>query len=148
MKKLIAAIFALAVLMGAVSAQDQKAAWTTDLAAAKQLAKKTNKILFVDFTGSDWCSACMIFKAEVLSKKAFLDYAKKNLILVEIDFPENKPQMPAQRKMNEALSRQYNIEGFPTVLLMDGNGEIIAQTGYREGGAEKYVEYLKSVLKK
>lgn len=148
MKRWIAAVFALAVLTGFASAKEQEATWTTNFAAAKQLAKKTNKIMFVEFTGSDWCSACMMFKAEILTKKPFLDYAKKHLILVEIDFPNNKPQMPAQRKFNEALAQQYEVEAFPTVLLINGDGKVLARLEYQEGGAEKYVEYIKDALKK
>ena len=145
MKKWIAALFAVTVLASVASADDQ---WMTDFAVAKQLAKKTNKVMFVDFTGSDWCIWCIRLKKEVLTQKPFLDYAKNNLILVEVDFPNNTPQMPAQRKLNESLAREYKVEGFPTILLMNGDGKVLAQLSYQKGGAEKYVEYIKDALKK
>ncbi|MCK5682332.1 thioredoxin family protein, partial [bacterium] len=32
--------------------------WQTDFAAAKAQAQKENKLLLIDFTGSDWCGWC------------------------------------------------------------------------------------------
>ena len=40
-------------------------AWTTDLPAAKDTAKKENKLILMDFTGSDWCPPCVALKKQV-----------------------------------------------------------------------------------
>ena len=88
------------------------------------------------------------FTAKVnLSQKAFQDYAAKNLILVKLDFPRKSAQSPAEKQQNEALAAKYKVRGYPTVLLMDGNGKVIGKTGYRRGGAESYVRHLKDLLK-
>ena len=65
--------------------------WGSDLAAAQARAKTSGKLVFIDFTGSDWCPPCMALHDNVLTQTEFLDYADKNLELVEIDFPRNKP---------------------------------------------------------
>ncbi len=148
MRKWFAALFALAVLTGYVSAKEQEGAWTTDFAAAKELAKKTGKVMFVNFTGSDWCGWCIRLKENVLTKKAFRNYAKDNLVLVEVDFPEKKPQMPVQQKANAALMRKYDVEGYPTILLLNGDGKELARLEYKDYSPEEYVEYIKSALKK
>ncbi len=148
MRKWIAALFVLAILTGYASAKEDGAVWTTNFTAAKELAKKTNKVMFVDFTGSDWCTWCMKLKENILTKKAFLDYAKNNLILVEVDFPNYKAQMPAQRKVNEALMQKYEVEGFPTILLLNGDGKELARLEYKDYSPEEYVEYIKDALKK
>ncbi len=49
---------------------------------------------------------------------------------------------------NEKLTEKYGIRGFPTALILDGNGNRIGKTGYRQGGAAEYVKHLKSFRKK
>ena len=122
-------------------------AWMTDFEAAKAKAKAENKPILVDFTGSDWCVWCIKLDKEVFSKKAFLDYASSNFVLVEIDFPSKKVKQSAELKaQNEALSEKYDIKGFPTILILDADGKVIERTGYQSGGAQNYVEHLKEIL--
>ena len=127
-------------------AQAAKAVWLTDLEAGKKQAATENKTLFVNFSGSDWCIYCQLLDKEVLTKPAFLDYANKNLVLVNLDFPHQKEQPPAERKRNKELAEAYQIEGFPTVLLLNPQGKEIARTGYLEGGAAKYVKSLEKLV--
>ena len=122
--------------------------WLTNFAEAQEIARKENKVLFVDFSGSDWCGWCIKLHKEVLSQQAFQDYAKDNLVLVLIDFPRKSTQTPAEKKQNSALAEKYNVEGYPTVLLLSPEGKILVQTGYRKGGAEAYVKFLKAKLKR
>ena len=61
--------------------------WIDDFDEAVKLAKAENKDLLVDFTGSDWCGWCIKLNKEVFSQPDFAGYAKKNLVLVELDFP-------------------------------------------------------------
>ena len=122
--------------------------WQTNFAAAQEIAKKEKKVLFVDFSGSDWCGWCIKLHKEVLSQKAFLDYAKDNLVLVLIDFPRKSTQTSEEKRQNNALAKQFGIDGFPTVLLISPEGQVLAKTGYRRGGAAAYVNYLKTTLKR
>ena len=59
--------------------------WLTSVPDAQAQAKKESKLVLLDFTGSDWCSWCKKLDAEVFSQPQFADYAKKNLVLVEVD---------------------------------------------------------------
>lgn len=130
----------------AESSADSESTWMTDFDAAKSKAKAEGKPLFVNFTGSDWCGWCIKLEKEVFSQKAFKDYAAKNLILVEIDFPRRK-EIPAELEaQNEALAKTYGIRGFPTILVMDANAKVLKSTGYQRGGPEKYVSHIKQIL--
>ena len=120
--------------------------WLTDLDAAKKQAAAEKKDILVDFTGSDWCGWCIRLKKEVFDQPEFAEASKK-FVLVEIDFPRGKKQPPEVKAKNEALSKQYAIAGFPTILLLDAQGEVYAQTGYQEGGAKKYLEHLGTLAK-
>jgi thioredoxin-related protein len=65
-----------------------------------------------------------------------------------VDFPRKKHQDAALKQQNEKLSTQFGIEGFPTVLLLDSDGNVLARTGYRPGGAEVYVKHLQDLVQK
>ena len=120
--------------------------WMTDFKAALDKAKSKEKPLLVDFTGSDWCGWCIKLDNEVFSKDAFKKFAKAELVLVEIDFPNRKKQSEALKGQNEKLAQKYGIRGFPTILLLSPDGEVIAKTGYQAGGPEAYVQHLKDLL--
>ena len=78
--------------------------WTTDFEAAKAQAKEEGKALLVDFTGSDWCPPCKALHKDVLSKKSFIDSAKKDFVLVELDFPRKGNQSKELKAQNKKLS--------------------------------------------
>ena len=120
--------------------------WLTDFDEAKKIAQKEHKDILVDFTGSDWCGWCIRLKKEVFDQADFTA-ASKDFVLVELDFPQKKKQPPEMKAKNSALATQFNIEGYPTILLLDAQGEPYAQTGYQEGGAKKYLEHLAELRK-
>jgi len=117
--------------------------WLTDLPAAEAQAKSEKKIVLMDFTGSDWCPWCIKFRKDVLDSQAFTDYAAKNVVLVELDYPREKKQSAELKKANDELKEKYNIEGFPTLVVLDQNGkEIGRQVGYSEGGPKAFIDKL------
>jgi protein disulfide-isomerase len=120
--------------------------WENNLDKAIEQAKKENKTVLVNFTGSDWCIWCKRLSAEVFQQKEFEAYAKESLVLVMLDFPKDIEQTQETKEYNNKLAQKYGIQGFPTILLIDGQGKLVAQTGYQPGGAAKYVEHLKSYL--
>ena len=94
--------------------------WSTDLEKAFAQAKKENKAVLVEFTGSDWCPPCIAMTKNVFSKKEFVAAASKKYILVELDFP--KGDNPIADK-NDPYAEKYKVEGFPTVILFDSEGK-------------------------
>ena len=122
--------------------------WLTSFEQAKAQASERHVPILADFSGSDWCGWCMKLEKEVLDEKAFKDYASANLVLLLVDFPRMTVQTAELAKQNQALAEQYSIEGFPTVLLLDASGKELARTGYQSGGADAYVQHLKSLLAK
>ena len=112
----------------------QETAWLTKYEEAKELAKKENKLILANFTGSDWCGWCIKLKDEVFSKPEFTTWAKDKVVLLELDFPR-KTELPAELKeQNEKLATKYEIQGYPTILLLDAEGEQVGALGYEKGG--------------
>jgi len=121
--------------------------WETDIAVAKKRAKDEKKPMLLDFTGSDWCGWCMKLKKEVFDTPEFQKYAKEKLVLMEVDFPHGKKLSKEETEQNEKLAQEYNVGGFPTIILLSSKGAKVGQTGYQDGGPEKYIEHLKGILK-
>jgi protein disulfide-isomerase len=120
--------------------------WENNLETAIQQAKKENKAVLVNFTGSDWCIWCKRLSSEVFQQEAFKNYADESLVLVMLDFPRSIEQSAETQSYNRNLAQKYGIQGFPTILIFDGDGKLVGQTGYLPGGPEKYVENIKSYL--
>jgi thioredoxin-related protein len=138
-------------LLVATCAGALAADWQTDYAKALALAKSQNKRVLLDFTGSDWCGPCIELRKRVLSRPDFSAYADKNLVLVEIDYPQRKKQSDELKKQNEKLSKQYGIDekGFPTIMLLDPSGKVLREfTGYDGDTTAGFIARLEGKTKK
>lgn len=127
------------------SSSSGKATWTTDHRAALAEAKEQNKKVFMFFTGSDWCVWCKRLQAEILSTPEFARYAADNLVLLELDFPQRTRQSSEVKSQNASLARRYQIQGYPTVIVLDENGKALGQLGYQPGGPTAFISRLKSL---
>lgn len=117
-------------------------AWLTDAPAAFARAAKENKPVLMDFTGSDWCGWCQRLDKEVFSTVAFATYAKKNLILLKVDFPRSLKQTDSEKQQNQALGAKYRIEGYPTLVLVRADGTERGRLGYQPGGPDPWLAAL------
>jgi len=122
--------------------------WTNDFHAALVQARASDRPILAAFTGSDWCPFCFVLDREIFAGDAFQRYADANLVLFVADFPRDRQLPRALTRQNWLLHDAYSIEErFPTVLLLNPQGRILARTGYRPGGAEAYVALLQDLLK-
>ena len=120
--------------------------WYIDLAEGQAAAKRENKLVFIDFTGSDWCGWCMKLKSEVFTTPEFVNYARTNLVLVEIDLPRFKPISPEALAKNEALQVKFRAEGLPTLIVLDAQGkELWRLGGYAEAKPAQWIQMLDSL---
>ncbi len=116
--------------------------WMTDYEAAFVKAKKENKYVLLNFTGSDWCGWCRKLDAEVFTQPEFQKYAKEKLVLLKLDYPRRTPQPKEIKIQNQKLVQQFAVRGFPTILLAKANQQVVLRTGYQRGGAASYVQHL------
>ncbi len=123
--------------------------WLTNLDTAKAKAKTDNKLVLLDFTGSDWCGWCIKLNEDVFSKAEFIEYAKKNLVLVELDFPHKKSQSAGLKAANDKLKAQHQVSGFPTLVVLTPDGkEVWKQVGYMPGGPKAFISKIEAGRKK
>ena len=106
--------------------------WHDSFETARQVSLESGKPILADFTGSDWCKYCVELKKDVLDTQEFKDWARDRFVLLELDYPRRKAQDPAIKRQNQELQNRYNITGFPTVLFLDSNGEVLGKLGYNK----------------
>jgi len=119
--------------------------WLTDFATAQRRAGEENKILLINFTGSDWCPPCIKLHREVFAQPQFADYARQHLVLLEVDFPREKQLSAEQLAANEKLADRFRVNGFPTIILLNPAGKKIGELGYLPGGAKAFLAALERV---
>ena len=147
MKKLLFILFTLFCISCQIntnSSEELEKIWLTDVSQAIEQSKVSGKPIFAFFTGKEWCSWCKKLERQILSKEQFINYAKENLVLLELDFPRGRRNLP-QKQIE--LARKFNIRGYPTVILMDSSTNKIAKTGYESMSPEQYVDHVKVLLK-
>ena len=133
------------------SVDDTASIWKTDYEVALAQAKKEHKTVMLYFSGSDWCKPCIILRKEVFDTETFQEYARRNLVVVKLDFPRlKKNRLPEEQiKQNEALAMRFNHEGaFPSVVFLNADEQVIEKSGYRSGGPDEYISYVDSILAK
>ncbi len=123
-----------------------KNTWLTNLEDAQKIAKEKDVLILVNFTGSDWCTWCFKIRDEIFSTKEFLDFAGENLVLVKLDFPKNIPQSDTVKKYNQKLIEKYGVQGFPTILILNAEGEVLSQAGYQPGGPSAFIKTIEGSI--
>ena len=142
-----------AVAIWSLQAEEKKEApksddaWLTSYDKALTQAKAEKKVVLADFTGSDWCGFCIKLKHEVLDTDEFKTWAKQNVVLLELDYPRQKQQSDEVKKQNQELAKKFGVDGFPTVLVLDGEGKELARiVGY--AGKEEWWKDAKAGVAK
>lgn len=135
-------------------AQETKPEWHTDIKKAVQLSEKENKPLFLFFTGSDWCGWCIRLQKEVFLQPEFVNWAKENVVLLELDFPRRKALAPEVQQANNQLVQLFGVRGYPTVWFVRAtekegkiNFEKLGSTGYVAGGPEAWLKGANQIIK-
>ncbi len=154
MKKMKKIFLIVLFLCGALGVQAQQLYWETDVNKAIIQSSKTKKPLLMFFTGSDWCGWCVRLQKEVLTTSEFATWAKKNVVLVELDFPKGKSQPEAIKKQNNSLQNTFGVQGFPTVFIVNVaksgdkiNFNALGKTGYVAGGPKSWLAEADKILK-
>ena len=94
----------------------------TNIALDEIINNNTDKLVLVDFE-TEWCVWCDRLDTDTYTDQRVIEFAKKNLISKKIDAEKNNG--PQQKK-------KYRVMGYPTILLLDSEGnEIDRIVGYR-----------------
>lgn len=145
MKRFLAFLILFATLSGVQAAHE---GWLTDFDTAKKQAKAESKRIVMLFTGSDWCPNCQSWEKNVFTQPEFKDFAKTNLVLLVVDFPERKKLPRAQERKNEALKDKFKAGEYPAAHILDSNAKQIGVIKWEEGGLPVFMEKLAALQPK
>jgi thiol:disulfide interchange protein len=87
-------------------------------AEAQAKAKKENKLIFMDAYTS-WCAPCRFMAANVFTDQSVGEYYNAHFINLKVDMEKGE---------GPDLSRRYSVMAYPTLLFIDGNGEVKSRT--------------------
>lgn len=139
----------LALLFASASLSLAADGWLTDWQAAKAKSKAENKPILIKLTRSDTCPGCIKLDKQVLSQKAFQDFAAQHLVLMIADYPQTK-EVPADlKKQNEELDKLYynEEEGYPSVWLLDSEGKKLSgDLGDPDSTPDAFIARLRQLL--
>ncbi|HTH56469.1 MAG TPA: thioredoxin family protein [Cyclobacteriaceae bacterium] len=91
--------------------------WFTSVGEVYNLSNSTGRPIFAFFTGSDWCGWCHKLQREVFEKPSFVEWAGKNVVLLELDFPRRKALAPELAQQNNELQQVFRVGSFPTIWM-------------------------------
>ena len=135
-------------------AQQKELVWHTDVNKAINISVKTDKPLFLFFTGSDWCGWCKRLVKEVFVKPEFTTWASKNVVLVELDFPRRTKLSAELQKQNRELGQMFGVRGYPTIWFITPevtagkvNFNKLGSQGYVAGGPKAWIAGANKILK-
>jgi len=144
MKKIF--MLTVAVLMGvaAVSAQGKGVNFRSGtLEQLLEQAKKENKNLFLD-VGASWCPYCKYMDDSVFPLEMAGKYFNANFVNARFD---------AEKGEGVSVKEKYKVQGYPTFLVLDPDGNLVArivggETGDNyEESAKRFIDKLDYTLK-
>jgi thioredoxin-related protein len=154
MKTIFTAVFFL--LFSTLSFAQESLTWHTDMEKAISISQKEKKPIMLFFTGSDWCGWCIRLQKEVFKTPEFIEWAKANVVLVDVDFPRVNKQSEATRNQNNLLQQQFGVQGYPTCWFVTAekskDGKIaysrLGSQGYLAGGPATWIGSAKTIIAK
>ena len=113
----VVAVLGLTLRSGAPLARPavDGADWLPAEEAGLAQAQTFKKPMLIDFF-AEWCAACKELDHFVYKDAAFLEEAKR-FVLVKVDGTNETPAI-------EALYKKYKVDGLPTIILIDSQGVV------------------------
>jgi thiol:disulfide interchange protein DsbD len=132
-----------------------------DYEQALDCAKKTGKPIFIDFTGHG-CVNCREMEANVWSDPAVLKRLREDYIVVAL-YVDDKTKLPESEwvkssydgKLKKSIGKKYadfqiskfNVNAQPYYVLLDHNGNLLAEPRAYDLNIQAFVEFLDQGLK-
>ena len=135
MKKIVGFLAFIAFLVISSAAVAEVTFSNLTFAEALKQAKKENKLVMVDYY-TTWCGWCKVLDKKTYSNKAVGEYADANMISLKID---------AEKGEGVTLVRKSSIQGYPTIIFYDGDGnEVSRVVGFVD--AAPFIERMKMAV--
>ena len=125
---------------------DYTSGWLTDFAKAQTVAAQQGRFIFLAFTSMDSGEWSKKMDDEIFQSEQFKAYARKNLVLVRVDFPTTTTQPAGVATQNKTLAEMYNVRGYPTVIVLNPLSQRVVDARYMKGGPTVFLSELDAVV--
>jgi len=128
-------------------AAGQKNIWLNNYEKARVKAEVLSVPVIVFFSGSDWCGWCQKLHRELFSSEVFISAANKDFVAVLLDYPRKKRLPLRQKRQNEIQLQRWEIDGFPTVLVINpkGKSHVVMRHGYLDIEPDDYLDAIRDL---
>lgn len=123
------------------SAAAGKINWLQTYSDAVAQSQSASKPIVILFTGTGWCPACMKLEREVISSPEFAQAVGDKFVFLKADFP-NYSESAVSASPFKPLMDRYHVEAFPTLVVINANGQLLYTVNYRDGGPRAYAQEL------
>lgn len=146
---MLARSFMLALLAGASLAF--AVAEYPSLEEGLRAAREQKRAVMLDFTGTDWCTACIHLRRRIIDSPAFEEALGHKLVLVSVEYPRTpalkEAITPEEWEKREDLLRSYGLEALPAVVLMDEDGLPFGLIQGTRRTPEEYIPLVQEALR-
>jgi thiol-disulfide isomerase/thioredoxin len=115
--------------------------WLRNYSDAVALSQSTSKPIAILFTGTGWCPACMKLERTVLNNPEFAQAVAQRFVFLKAEFPDYSESAVMASPYKPLLDR-YGVNAFPTIVVVNTNGQMLYTVNYREGGPQAYAQEL------
>lgn len=106
-------------------------------------AKQENKIVYLLFTGSDWCPSCIGLDNKVLQSSQWQQRLGDRVLMYVCDFPVKKKISQADQAENNRLASSFNANAYPTQIILGPDGRVLdRRQGYSPGPITPYIDWI------
>lgn len=102
---------------------------TKPYAEVLKIAKKQKKLVFIDVYTS-WCAPCKRMAKEVFTQQAVGDFYNTRFLCLKLDAEKDAD--------GKAVASRFGVNAYPTMLFVNGNGELI----YRLVGSRSVDQFI------
>jgi thioredoxin-related protein len=110
---------------------------------AKQQSELKGKNILIILTGAEWCKPCVKMEKNVIENEQFIEYANRNLVILEINIPRNQNYNSKIMKDYVYFKNKYSTNALPIMILVDKNGTEKIRLSDNLNSLEKVLERLK-----
>lgn len=115
--------------------------WLASYSEAVALSQSTSKPIAILFTGTGWCPACMKLEREVISNPEFAQAIGEKFVFLKAEFPDYSESSVIASPYKPLVDR-YGIKEFPTIVVINANGQLLYTVRYRQGGPQAYTQEM------
>jgi len=119
----------------------------TGLNATLAAANQQNRIVYLLFTGSDWCPPCISLEQKVLQSPQWQSLTQTGVLSHTCDFPVKKQISKQTQQENNRLAKSFNVTSYPTQIILSPAGKVLdRRQGYSPGPITPYINWVSSFI--